>query len=86
MSTTLDRYTAEQEPLYNVLTIKECAEIFSVHPKTVELAISTMRLVARKADSKPGEKRGIWLILYSSADALWGEGTPHWTEVQKFHE
>lgn len=71
---TLETYEARQvEECLGVITVRECAEEFGISTQTVSMAIATLKLVARKADSLPGENRGVWLVSHKSAMELWGQ-------------
>lgn len=58
--------------LYEVLTIREIAQRWRLHPTTVRRAIDARRsaLVARKS---PDDHRGIWLITRDSVERRWGK-------------
>ena len=57
--------------LNEVLTIREAAAIYGVHPMTVRRAIDARRnpLEARKS---PDDRMGTWLVTRASCERRWG--------------
>jgi transposase-like protein len=58
--------------LEDVLTIREIAQRWGLHPTTVRRAIDARRfaLMARKS---PDDSRGTWLIARASVERRWGK-------------
>lgn len=65
-------YNRVMNALKDVLTIREIAQRWRLHPTTVRRAIDARHaaLVARKS---PDDARGTWLITRASVEQRWGK-------------
>lgn len=68
---TLDQYQARVNKLNQIVTKKELHKMTGLAMTTIQDAINTNKLIARKADAEEGERGGVWLIELRSAMALW---------------
>jgi len=61
-------------PLDDVLTLREVAQLYRVHIRTARRAIDARRnpLEARKS---PNTARGVWLVTRASCERRWGRGS-----------
>lgn len=68
-----DRVDLYERELKSVVTIRQCAEIFEVNPRTVRSHVIMGKLYAEKVDYDDSNPRsGFWIIPFSAAQDKYG--------------